>query len=92
MKFSAKFTNKLVSYADRYYTYDSRKLKREDSTSHFDFVAFNHEPNNTSALFIRRGRYGIWVSIHKNGKTVQQGYLTTYKEVDTFKKMIRCLG
>ena len=92
MKFGKTFTNKLVSYADRYFTYDSRHLKREDSTQHFDFVAFKHENGHTTSVFIRRSQHGIWVSINKARQPIYQGFLKTYQEVDTFKKMIRCLG
>ena len=92
MKFSKTFTNKLVSYADRHFTYDSRNMKREGDDTHFDFVAFNHDNGHTTAVFIRRSQHGIWVSITKGRQPIHQGFLKTYKEVDTFKKMIRCLG
>ena len=90
MKFSKTFTNKLVSYVDRYYTYDSRKMKREGTITDFDFVAFNHETN--TSVFIKRGKYGIWASIRKESKHIQSGYLKTYTEVSNFKKMVCCLG
>lgn len=92
MKFSRTFTNKLVSYADRYFTWDSRKMKREDPLQHFDFVAFNHEDGHTTAVFIRRSQQGIWVSINKGENTIHHGFLKTYADVNAFKKMIKCLG
>lgn len=92
MKFGKAFTNKLISYADRYFTWDSRQLKREDDTQHFDFVAFNHDNGLTTSVFIRRSQCGIWVSINRDHKSIYQGFLRTYKEVGNFKKMIKCLG
>ena len=92
MKFSKTFTNKLVSYTDRYFTWDSRKMKRENDDTEFDFVAFNHDNGHTTSVFIRRSQYGIWVSINKARKPIHQGFLRTYKEVNDFKKMIKCLG
>lgn len=90
MKFSKTFVNKLISYTDRHFTYDSRYIKCEDPTRHFDFVAFNHD--NNTAVFIRRSRHGIWVSIRKGAKDIHTGFLTTYQEVNTFKQMVLCLG
>ena len=90
MKFSKKSTNKLVSYVDRYFTYDKRKMKREGDATSFDFVAYNYEEH--TVIFIKNSKYGIWVSINKDDKTIHQGHLKNYTEVSNFKKMIRCLG
>lgn len=91
MKFSKKFTNKLISYTDRFYTYDSRKLKREgDITYSFDFIAHNHETE--TSVYISKTEFGIYVVISKNRKDIKRGFLTNYTEVDDFKRMIRCLG
>ena len=91
MNFGRTFTNKLVSFADRYFTYDSRKLQREgDTTYSFDFIAHNHDTN--TSVYIGRTKYGIYVIITKAGKDIKRGFLTTYHEVSDFKRMIRCLG
>ena len=91
MKFGKTFTNKFVSVADRVFTYDSRKLKREgDTTYSFDFIAHNHDTK--TSIYIGRTEFGIYVVITKDGKDIKRGFLQTYKEVDAFKKMIRCLG
>lgn len=91
MKFSKRFTNKLVSYVDRYFTYDTRKLKREgDATQSFDLIAHNHDTQ--TSVYIGRTQYGIYAVIRKEHKDIKRGFLETYTEVDNFKKMIRCLG
>lgn len=91
MKFSKTFTNKLVSFTDRYFTYDSRKLKREgDATFSFDFIAHNHDTK--TSVYISRTKFGIYVIISKQGKDIKRGFLTTYTEINSFKTMIRCLG
>lgn len=90
MKFSKTFTNKLISYADRYFTYDSRTMRREGTDKLFDFLAINRD--TTTTVCIDRNSVGLWVSIQKNGHFIYSGFLKTYKEVDSFKRMIRCLG
>lgn len=92
MKFGKTFTNKLVSYADRYFTWDSRTMRREDNTAHFDFFAIRREDERKIVVCFRRSKYGIWASIEKDGTDIHKGYLRNYAEVDAFKKMIRCLG
>lgn len=92
MKFSKKFTNKLVSYADRYFTYDRRKMRREGTDERFDFFAINLDNGSTTCVFIKRSTTGLWVSIQKNDHCIYHGFLKTYTEVNNFKKMIRCLG
>lgn len=92
MKFSRTFTNKLVSYADRYFTYDSRTMRREGTDKLFDFFAINRDNGNTTCVCIDRSTIGLWVSIQKNNHYIYSGFLKTYTEVDNFKKMIRCLG
>lgn len=91
MKFGKGFTNKLVSYADRYFTYDSRKLKREgDDSLSFDFIAHNRDTK--TSIYIGRTEHGIYVAIRRNNDYIKQGFLKTYAEVDIFKKMVRCIG
>lgn len=90
MKFSRKFTNKLVSYTDRYFTYDKRNLKREGETDLFDFIGHNRDTN--TSVYIDRTEFGMYVIISKGGTDIKRGFLKTYKEVTDFKRMIRCLG
>ena len=91
MKFSKTYTNKLVSFVDRHFTYDVRKLKREgDNTFDFDFIAHNRDTK--VSVYVARTEFGIHVTITKDRKDIKRGFLTTYKEVDSFKKMIRCLS
>ena len=92
MKFSKTFTNKLISYTDRFFTWDRRYLKREDSTEPLDFYAVSEYDDYTITVCINRGKYGIWTSIRRDDVAIQHGYLKTYKEVNAFKKMIKCLG
>lgn len=89
-KFSRTFTNKLVSFADRYYTWDKRTLRREGTDKCFDFFAFNKE--NKTCICIDNTKMGMWVAIKKNDDFILAKHLHTYKEIDNFKKMIRCLG
>lgn len=90
MKFSKTFTNKLVSYADRYFTYDDKEMRREGTNAHFDFVARDYD--RKIHIYIHRNSTGIFVYISKDGKTIIREILQTYREIDTFKKMVRCLG
>ena len=90
MKFSRKFTNKLVSYTDRYFSYDVRNLKREGETDFFDFIGHNRDTN--TSVYINRTKFGMYIIISKGSTDIKRGFLTTYKEVADFKRMIRCLG
>lgn len=92
MKFSRTFTNKLVSYADRYFTWDKRTLRREGTDKYFDFFAYRKDDDIRTVVCIDRCQSGIYVAIKKDSTYIYNSYLKTYKEVDTFKKMLRCLG
>ena len=92
MKFSRKFTNKLVSYTDRHFTYDKRTMRREGTDKLFDFFAISRENGVTTSVCVDRTKQGIWASIRKDDKYICEGFLKTYTEVDNFKKMILCLG
>ena len=92
MKFSKEFTNKLISYVDRYFTYDDKTMRREGTNKYFDFFAINRDNGNTTCVCIDRSAAGLWVSIRKNNHYVYSDFIKTYKEVNNFKKMIRCLG
>lgn len=89
-KFNKKFTNKLVSYTDRYFTYDYKSMKREGTTKLFDFHGINFDTN--TAVTVDRNSVGLWVSIRQNDKHIHSGFLKSYADVANFKKMIRCLG
>lgn len=90
MRFNRTYTNKLVSFADRYFTYDKREMRREGTSVNFDFLAWNYDTE--TYVVIDRTKYGIYVCIRKNYKTFFSKTLHTYKEVSYFKRMIRCLG
>lgn len=90
MKFGKTYTNRLVSFADRYFTYDDKEMKREGTTDYFDFVGRNYDTK--TYVYIHRNQTGIFVYIRKDNKTIIREILQTYKEIDTFKRMIRCLG
>lgn len=89
MHFGQTFTNKLVSYADRHFTYNSREMKRECPKALFDFSAFG---DNKTCVVINRNAYGIFVVVCKDGTTIMRKILKTYSEIDGFKRIIRCLG
>lgn len=88
--FGKTFTNKLISYADRYYTYDRKEMRRENTSTLFDFYAHNDDDKTT--VLIDRTEYGIYVCIRKGKEQVICRILHTYKEIADFKRMIRCLG
>ena len=93
MKFSKTFTNKLVSYADRYFTYDTRSMKREGDKTEHDFLAVCRDGKHYTSVCVSRSKYGMYVAIRKDDEVIYGGkILKTYSEVVTFKKMIRCLG
>ena len=92
MKFSKTFTNKLVSYTDRYFTYDHRTMRREGTDKLFDFFAIRRENGVTTSVCVNRSKQGVWVSIRKNDEYICGDFVKTYTEVDAFKKMIKCLG
>lgn len=90
MRFKRTYINKLVSFADRYFTYDWRKMRREDASANFDFSARNDDTK--TRVVIDRVKCGIFVCIRKDNKILFSKILHTYKEVAYFKRMIRCLG
>ena len=93
MKFSRTFTNKLISYVDRYFTYDSRTMRREGTDAVFDFFAvYTDNGVKTTVVVDRLKPNMLWVSIAKNDIYVHSGFIHSYKDADNFKKMVRCLG
>lgn len=92
MKFGKTFTNKLVSYADRYFTWDSRTMRREGTDKMFDFFAIREEDGRKTTVCIDRLYGMLWVSIEKDDHYIYSGFLKSYSDVTNFKKMVRCLG
>lgn len=90
MKLTKKELNKLVSFIDKEFSYDSRKIKREDETSFFDFFALNYDTN--TIVSINNDKIGLYVSLKRNKKIIEQKFIKNFNELNTFKKMIRCLG
>ena len=90
MKLTKKELNKLVSFIDKEFSYDSRKIKREDKTSFFDFFALNYDTN--TIVSIDNDKIGLYVSLKRNNKIIEQKFIKNFNELNTFKKMIRCLG
>lgn len=94
MQISRKTTNKLVSYVDRYFTWDKRTMKREGTDSVFDFWGVRHAEGNNPrvTVAIDKNSLFLYVSICINGKFVYDERIKTHKEIANFKKMVRCLG
>lgn len=88
MKFSTKFINKLVSYVDRYFTYDRRAMRREDENSSFDFYAYR----TGATVVIDRCTMGIYISIKKDERYIYKTIAKSFAEIKNFKHMILCLG
>jgi hypothetical protein len=90
MKFGKTYTNKLVSFVDRQFTYESKGMKREGTNTYFEFAGYDFE--RRVSVHIKRNSCGIFVQVRKDGKNVICEILHTYSEVENFKRMIRCLG
>lgn len=90
LKMSKKDQNKLISFVDRYFTYDTRTLKREKADAHFDFFGINYETN--TIVVVDCIKTGIYVAIKQNNQYIHVGFIGSFKELSQFKKMIRCLG
>lgn len=89
MKLTKKELNKLVSFIDKEFSYDRRKIKREDKTSLFDFFALNYDTNTIVSI---DNDVRLYVSIKRNNKIIEQKFIKNFNELNTFKKMIKCLG
>lgn len=92
--FTRKETNKLISYVDRYFTWDDRKMKRENTSICFDFRAVReaelYHPSIT--VIVDKLSNGIYVAIKQDAEYIHSQIITTNKELTAFKKMVRCLG
>ena len=88
MKFSRNVTNKLISYVDKYFTYDYRAMRVEDKNNLFDFYA--HRAGTT--VVIDRCPTGIYISIKKDERYICKNIAKSFAEIKNFKHMILCLG
>ena len=88
MKFSKKFTNKLVSYVDRYFTYDRRTMRVEDENSLFDFYAVGEG----TTVVIDRCPTGLYICIKKDERYIYKTIAKSFAEIKNFKRMVFCLG
>ena len=93
MNISRKLTNKLISYVDRYFTYDTRTMRREGTDSLFDFFGVCKDNDVKTVVVVdRMSRDLLWVSISKNDAHIYSGFLKSYDDITNFKRMVRCLG
>ena len=90
MKLITKELNKFISFVDRNFSYDTRHMKREDSSSVFDFFGINYDTDTIVA--INNCQRGLYVSIKRNKKVIEQKFIKNFNELNNFKKMIKCLG
>ena len=91
MKLTKKELNKLVSFIDKEFSHDMRKLKREDETSLFDFFGRNKERDTTICVDFS-SEMGLYVSITRKNRVIERKYLKTMHEINQFKKLIFCIG
>jgi hypothetical protein len=89
-KISNKDKNKLVSFVDRHFTYDSRKLKRENADTAFDFFGINYDTN--TIIVVDCSKTTVYTAIKQKNKYIHKGFICSFNELSQFKKMIRCLG
>lgn len=94
MQISGKATNKLVSYVDRYFTYDERGMKREGTDDHFDFFGIRYAEDKSPRIIIAidKNKFFLYVSVRINGKETYTERIKTHKQLNAFKAMVRCLG
>ena len=90
MKFSKKEVNKLVSFVDKEFSYDWRKLKREQETMLFDFIGKDIARN--IVVCIENDLTGLYVRITRNDRVIERKYLRSFQDINQFKKLILCIG
>ena len=90
MKLNKKELNKFVSFVDKEFSYDNRKIKREDKTSFFDFFGINYDTD--TIVSVHNDKIGLYISIKRDKKVIEQKFIKSFNELNTFKKMIKCLG
>ena len=88
MKFSTKFTNKFISFVDKYFTYDQRIMRREDLNKPFDFLAYRED----ATVVIDRCPTGMYICINKDNRYIYKNIANSFAEIKNFKHMILCLG
>lgn len=91
MKFHRNYVNKLITFADRYFTWDIRHLKREGTSVELDFFAIRKEETDYTSVSISLTKYGIHAYIKQNNETYSR-ILKSYKEVNAFKEKVKLLG
>jgi hypothetical protein len=92
-KITLKETNKLVSFTDKFFSYDWRIMKRENSSESFDFLAVNKDYNRTITVSISRtNSKTLYLSIREREKKIYTSFVKSYQDINIFKQMIRCLG
>lgn len=91
-KLSNKDTNKLVSFVDRYFTWDWRHMRREGETVLCDLIVLRKDDDGIkTTVYINTHKY-TYLSIEKDGQKVYEKIITSFADVNIFKKMIICLG
>ena len=92
-KFSRTYTNKLVSFCDRHFTYDRRTMHRETPSEMFDLFAIRKDEDGTNTCVCIHRTYGkIFAYIKKGNKCIYGDYFNSYKDAEAFKRMVLCLG
>lgn len=89
-KMSNKDKNKFISFIDRYFTYDTRTLKREKADAAFDFFGINYDTDTT--VVVDCSKTTVYTAIKRNNQYIHKGFIENFSELSQFKKMIRCLG
>lgn len=93
LKVSRTNTNRLVSYVDRYFTWDWRAMKREDPPAWHEFFGVRQDDERKIIVVVDRMKNGVlWVSIRENDTYIHSGFIKSFKDIDIFKRMVRCLG
>lgn len=94
MSFNRKYVNKVVSHIDRYFTYDRRYLRRENTSERQDIFVVRDAEGAAPKVIVAANntKYGLYVYIRKEEDIILSKILHTPKEVNNFKKMVRCLG
>ena len=92
-KLTVKDTNKLLSYVDKNFTYDWKRMKREGINTTFDFLGLCKDENREKQVAIERlSAKAIYLAIKINNVYVYQKIAKDYEEIKVFKSMILCLG
>ena len=90
MRLSKKQRNELVSFVDKEFTYDTRRLRREGDLL-FDFFGVDIDRNIIVCIDYYTS-IGLYVSITRGDTIIERKFIKTFNELNTFKKMIKCIG